>query len=350
MASRRKIRIGMAALLLIATAGAILWLSGVFQKKSLILKGAIVTNDPDPRRQQPIAGAHIAVRLPSAEHTGLSRLFKTKPADTLPLAEANSDSSGFFSISLPKEIRRGNAIIFDVHHSDYQSLAMHDYVGNQLYVLRLQSMRRETAPQPRGPEISVGNVLVRYSSQDTSAVNIGSAARTFEVVNKGNVPCHGHDPCSPDRHWKAASGSVSLEAGPGNEFRNARASCIAGPCPFTRIDDRGLTAGGPTISVSALDWSDTAVFLVEAEVVHPMISDVIRESHPFQLGRALNFTVPATAEGITLQAELNGETIVFPLGPALILDWANCTVQTDAQKNKAYRCELKPGFRFAKSS
>jgi hypothetical protein len=351
MIGGRKTGIAVAVLVLLAVAAAGLWLSGIFKRKSLVLKGAVITNNTDPRRQQPIADANVAIRLSSsASNSRLSRLFSLNTSAASPLAEASSDSSGFFSITLPKEIRHGESIIFDVRHSDYKPLAMPDYVGDQLYVLRMEPTRRETAPQPRGPEVSVGNVLVRYSTQDKSSVNIGSAARTFEVVNKGNVPCHGHDPCSPDGRWKGATGSVSLEAGPGNEFHNARASCIAGPCPFTRIDDSGLTAGGPTIRVSALDWSDTAVFLVEAEVVRPMISNVIRESHPFQLGRALNFTVPATAEGITLQAELNGETVVFPLGPALILDWADCTAQMDAQKNKAYRCELKPGYRFAKSS
>jgi hypothetical protein len=214
----------------------------------------------------------------------------------------------------------------------------------------MEPLRHDTPSQAKQPEVTIGNVLVRYSAKATTAANIGSAAKTFEVVNQGNVPCNGHDPCSPEGKWKAANGSVSLDAGAGNEFRNARASCIAGPCPFTKIDDRGLSTGGQSISVSARNWSDTAVFLVEAEVVHTMVSDIVRESHPYVLGRGLNFTVPATAEGITLQAELNGETIVFPLGPALILSWADCTASVDKQKNKAYRCELKPSYRFNKSS
>jgi hypothetical protein len=327
------------------------WLSGVFKTKSLVLKGAVITNDADPRRQLPVADAHIAIRLSSAvSPSDLSRLFSIESAGSAPLAEATSDNAGYFTLTLPRDIRRGRSVTFEITHAAYQPLLVKDYVGDQLYVLHMDVLRRGAAPQPAGPEVTIGNVLVRYSVKSVTPANVGSAARTFEVVNKGNVPCNGHDPCSPDGKWKAATGSISLEAGPGNEFHNARASCIAGPCPFTKIDDRELSAGGPAISVSARNWSDTAVFLVEAEVVHPMVSDVVRESHPFVLGRALNFTVPATAEGITLQAELNGETIVFPLGPALILDWADCTAQADAQKNKAYRCELKPGYRFGRSS
>lgn len=337
--------------ILLAGAVAGVWLGGVFRTKPLVLKGAVITGDADPRRQLPVAEAHVTIRLSSSvPPSDLSRLFSSENAGSAPLAETKSDNSGYFALTLPRDIRRGRSVTFEISHSAYQPLRVNEYVGDQLYVMRMDPLRRESTPQPRGPEVTIASVRVRYSVKNVTSANVGSAARTFDVVNKANVPCNGHDPCSPDGKWKAATGSIALEAGPGNEFHNARASCIAGPCPFTRIDDRQLSAGGPTISVTARNWSDTAVFLVEAEVVHPMISDVIRESHPFVLGRALNFTVPATAEGITLQAELNGETIVFPLGPALILDWADCTAQVDAQKNKAYRCELKPGYRFDRSS
>ena len=71
------------------------------------------------------------------------------------------------------------------------------------------------------------------------------------------------------RKWKAAVGSISLDAGEGNEFRNARVSCIAGPCPFTKIESHNFSHDGRTLNVSALDWSDTATFLLEAEVDRP---------------------------------------------------------------------------------
>jgi len=141
-------------------------------------------------------------------------------------------------------------------------------------------------------------------------------------------------------------GTASLDAGAGNEFRNARASCIAGPCPFTRIDTSGLEHDGRTIRVAAIAWSDTATFLVEAEVVHPMQSDVVRNSYPVIFGDALNFTLPPAAEGVSIQAELNGETIVFPLGPALILSWADCNARINPDQTRVYRCELKPGYRW----
>src|SRR5262249_5796662 len=154
---------------------------------------------------------------------------------------------------------------------------------------------------------TIGNVAVRYSIKTATEVNVGSAVRTFEAENTGNVPCDGHPTCSPDGKWKASRGSVSLDAGAGNEFRNARASCIAGPCPFTRIETPASGMNVRTINISALAWSDTATFLVEAEVVHPMVSDLVRNLYPVIFGNTLNFTLPPAAEGVSIQADWNGQ-------------------------------------------
>jgi hypothetical protein len=175
---------------------------------------------------------------------------------------------------------------------------------------------------------------------------VGSAVKTFEVANTGNVPCKKRPPCSPDGKWKAAIGSASLDAGEGNEFRNARTSCIAGPCPFTKIEAEDFLRGGREVKVSARNWSDTATFLLEAEVFRPMVSDMVRTSHPVIFGQALNFTVPGLAEGVSIQAEINGDTITFPFGPNLYLSWADCNARVNRDQTKVYRCELKSGYSF----
>ena len=100
------------------------------------------------------------------------------------------------------------------------------------------------------------------------------------------------------------------------------------------------------VNVSVRNWSDTTTFLVEAEVVHPMVSDLVRESYPVIFGQALNFSLPLLAEGPSIEAEINGDSIVFPLGPDLFLSWADCHVRVDKDQAKAFRCELKPGYRF----
>ncbi len=94
------------------------------------------------------------------------------------------------------------------------------------------------------------------------------------------------------------------------------------------------------------NWWDTATFLLEAEVVRRMASNMVRETYPVIFGRALNFSLPATAEGPSIEAEINGEAIVFPLGPDLFLRWADCKVGIDKDQSKTYRCELKPGYEF----
>jgi len=202
---------------------------------------------------------------------------------------------------------------------------------------------------PGGHQSVVNNIRVRYTVNSQTEENIGTAVRTFQVVNQGNVLCNGRAPCSPNGVWKASNGALPLDAGPGNEFRNVRASCIAGPCPFTKIDLSGDANGERTITVSALDWSDTATFLVEAEVFHTAISSKVRESYPVIFGPALNFTLPPTQEGVSIEADVDGAPMVFPLGPELYLSWATCTAGTnDADKRTmtAYRCEVKPGYRF----
>ena len=50
--------------------------------------------------------------------------------------------------------------------------------------------------------------------------------------------------------------------------------------------------------------------------------------------------------GPSIEAELDGSYIVFPLGPALKLSWASCTEKQNPDASKLYSCELKPGYRF----
>ena len=76
-----------------------------------------------------------------------------------------------------------------------------------------------------------------------------------------------------------------------------------------------------------------------------MISDLVRESYPVILGPTLSFTLPSTAEGPSIEAEVNAQPIVFPLGPDLLLSWAKCTLSI-SQDSNVYRCELKPGYKF----
>ena len=157
---------------------------------------------------------------------------------------------------------------------------------------------------------------------------------------------NGGPSCSPDGKWKASVGSVSLDAGADNEFRNARLSCIAGPCPFTQVESDGFSKWGRVITASLRNWSDTVTFALEAEVFRTENTNKIQRSYPIILGRGLNFTLAATAAGVSIEAEVDGSPIVFPLAPNGFLSWATCEIRVQRNFTHLYRCELKPGYVF----
>ncbi len=299
------------------------------------IQGAVFRRDSDPRREAPIAGVQVTA---SRGTTTLS---------------TQSDASGYFKLSIPGVVWPGQVLNLTFKEPDYDTLTLRIPIQfrsttRRLIVAAMSPIATRKEPVHSGPETLVSNIRVRYTVNAQSDENIGSAAKTFQVVNHGNVPCRHQTPCSPDGLWKASTGSVQLDAGLGSEFRNVRATCIAGPCPFTRIDSSGFANGGRVITATALNWSDTATFLVEAEVFHAGIVSSVRETYPVIFGKSLHFTVPPSHEGVSLEAELNGVEMVFPLGPDLGLSWANCSVRqiSEAEKAITYQCDLRPGFHF----
>jgi len=100
------------------------------------------------------------------------------------------------------------------------------------------------------------------------------------------------------------------------------------------------------IQATVRAWSDTVTFLVEADVVHTLLTDSIRQAYPSVFGRGMTFTLPLTGQGPSIEAEVNGVEIVFPLGPGLRLSWATCNLQVASNRTRLYSCELKPGYRF----
>jgi hypothetical protein len=327
MSGRQRVAIWVAVIVVLGGTAATPLLLRLTKRQPISLKGAVIRQDTDSQKELPIADVEITA------------------AAGLAAGECKSDPSGFFSLSLPKEVRRGQPVTLKFRHPDYEPLDLNQFTGDKLYIARMVPRVRQTQDSNR-PQVVVANVRVRYSVKNTTTVNIGSAVKTFQVVNKGDIPCKGQHPCSPDGKWRATIASAFLDAREGNEFQNARVSCIAGPCPFTKIDGDGFSQGGRNISVSARNWSDTTTFMLEAEVFHPMESDLVRQFYPVIFGQGLDFTLPAAAEGVSIEAEIDGSAIVFPLGPNLFLSWADCNARLNKDKTRVYECELKPGYRF----
>ncbi len=315
----------------------------ISERLSVPIEGAVIQRDADPKKELPIADVVVTA------------------SDGVRSAATRSDAAGYFKLVLNKRVLSDLPIRVTFRNPRYEPLDLTVQTGRfqtpeQLYVAAMVPIVPKVVvpPGPKSPAraarplTQVSNIRVRYTINIRAQTNVGSAVRTFEVVNQGNVPCDHHFPCSPDGKWKATSETVSLDAGADNTFGNITASCIAGPCPFTRIDSSGFIHGGRNIRVTALNWSDTATFLMEAEVYHTAINSEVRELYPVKFGETLNFTLPPTQEGVSLEAEVDGAPMVFPLGPNLSLSWATCNVRTgpEQEKTAVYRCELKPGFRF----
>jgi hypothetical protein len=299
---------------------------------SVTLSGVVLRQDSDPRKQPPVA--NVKITATEGERS----------------VEGVSDTSGLFRLKLPNGGWREQPVSLAFRHPDYEPIEIPpstqgDTTG-ELYVVRMKPVPAHAAAPVSAREMTVKDVRVRYAEKTSSSVNVGSTAKTFTVPNTGNVPCAGQAPCSPDGQWKAAVGGVTIDAGEGQQFTNARISCIAGPCPFTKIETGAAPIPGRTITVMVRNWSDTVTFLVEAEVTRGMPSDAIRRAFPAIYGRSMSFTLPATAVGPSIEADLGGAEIVFPLGPALQLSWAECTLQVAADQTRLYRCELKPGYQF----
>jgi hypothetical protein len=300
---------------------------------SITIQGAVIRSDEDIRKELPIADTVVTA------------------SDGVTSSTTQSDSSGYFKLTFRERVWPGETVNLSFRHYDYRPLDLKLQISlpsnlKGLYIAALEPITQ--VADSGGPFSVVSNIRIRYTVNVQAQANIGTAVKTFEVVNQGNVPCQDQYPCSPDGVWKASTGSATMDAGPDSEFRNVRASCFAGPCPFTRIDSSGFAHGGRIITASALDWSDTATFLLEAEVFRDSTGSSVRESYPVIYGRVLHFTLPADQEGASIEAEINGSPMVFPLGPELYMSWASCSSRTGAEgeNSTAYQCELTPGYRF----
>jgi hypothetical protein len=332
MLNRRKAgRIIVLAAILAALVSGWVGMVSRYSKKTVYVRGAVIKKDGDPMKESPITDVEVSV------------------ANGLGVSSAKSNFAGFYSIRLVRGVKRDQTLTIQFRHPDYLPLDLTSPVGDRLSVVHLDPVQKKAENQVNRPVTPITNVLIRYSTQTTTQQNIGTGAKTFQIPNTGNIPCNKGPVCSPDGKWRAALASESLDAGEGNEFRNARVSCIAGPCPFAKVDVDGFSKAGRRIQVTVRNWSDTSTFLLQAEVYHAQIESIVRMAYPVILGTSLNFTLPPAAEGPSVEAEVNNEEIVFPLGPKPNLSWASCNVSMDRNNAAFYRCDLKNDYRFQES-
>lgn len=328
MRARSRVLISIAILAAGGMAAGLVETVWVHRAQHIVMEGAVIKSDPDVNKRSPIAEAQVSVQ-----------------GSVVPIA-TKTNFLGFFELRLPLGARPGESVVLQFRHPDYQPLDVTETIGDHLYIISMVPVPRPKAV-PSGPLVKLSNIRVRYTTAIQTEVNVGSEVTTFEVKNQANVPCENMKPCSPDDLWKANVGGASLDAGEDNVFENARVSCIAGPCPFTKIVKDQFSGIRRQISVSVLDWAGTTTFLMQGEVFRRELSDSVREMYPVIFGNSINFSLPPPAEGQSFEAEVNGVETVFPLGPNPILPWANCNVEVAQNQSKSYRCELKSGYTIA---
>jgi hypothetical protein len=308
--------------------------------KALIsISGAVLQQDADLGKQLPIANADVSLGHASGEDPD------DDPRYDLSIGSATTDSAGLFHLKLQPDVYIGQMATLRVSHPNYQPTNVPIDLEDHLYIVRMAPIKSSDDSSLRATNV-LSDIRVRYATRSQISVDAGSATKTFEVVNAGNVPCDRHRPCSPDGKWKAAIGGASLDAGESNSFHEARVSCISGPCPFSKIEKDSFSAGGRYIGVTVRNWSDPVLYLIEAEVTHATSGDEVLHAFPAVFDRAMRFTLPPLAEGPSIEANLNGEDIIFPLGPTLALSWATCTVESAKDGTKLYHCLLKSNYRF----
>jgi hypothetical protein len=299
----------------------------------LTLLGAVLRQDDDPRNQTPLANVEVTA------------------ADGSVTLREKSASSGLFKLTLRPHLGTGRRIALKFASPGYQPLTISvPHSVDRLLIVRMRPLVRQSASKADAAAslkiVRIRDVRIRYLSNEQTAMNVGSLAKQYEVANMGNVACDKREPCSPDGKWKAATNLISLDAQEGNEFQNVRVLCIAGPCPFTKVESDDLSRPARKIRIKISDWSDTANFLVEADIVRTLTTNKVLYTYPFIVGQTMNFALPEGSEGLSIEATLNGREIVFPVGPDSLLSWATCGVETPAGGNRFYRCQLKPEYAF----
>jgi hypothetical protein len=336
--SRKRLTILIVLSLLIVAAG--VWItirvakSGVPRlNPAITVEGSVLEQDADPSKRTPVPDVKVTALRGNTEI-----IQKTDP-------------TGYFNVSLSGGIESGADLSLTFVKPGYKTIQMApNKPGDQLYIVQMEpvappSIVKTQRVQTPAKVSSIKDVRVRYSFKDQSTIPVGTIAKEFLAPNKGNIPCRNQKPCSPDGKWKATVTILPIDTDPGKEFRNVRVSCIAGPCHFLTVDP-GITEHAARLKISVLNWSDTAAFLVEGDIIQTMTTNMVRQSYPFIIGNTMSFALPPTSQSVSIEANVDGKSIVFPLGPTLSLSWADCNVDTSSGGDKTYRCQLKPGYQF----
>lgn len=295
-------------------------ISRVHRPQPVILSGAIMRSDANPQKRYPISGVDVSYVEDNVEK------------------HQTTTQDGAVTIAFGPGVKTGDLIELKFQHSCYQE--MDETIGAVDVPFTLY-LWPATVPQPGAP----CNDPIITSIGLTFRKSYLTKSTTFQVPNRGTVRCR-KQPCSPDGKWQANIVTASLDAGAGNTFarRQGGVSCIAGPCPFTQVVNDGFSAGGPRISVSIRNWSDTVTYVLQGKLVGGPTSPVTVKDKTF------DFSVSRSdLPNLQIAAQTStGQSLVSDIGVGSI-PWATCQVSEGPSTIK-YHCTLAPDYTFSLSA
>jgi hypothetical protein len=156
---------------------------GHWRPGSITIQGAVIRSDEDIRKELPIADTVVTA------------------SDGVTSSTTQSDSSGYFKLTFRERVWPGETVNLSFRHYDYRPLDLKLQISLRsnlkgLYIAALEPITQ--VADSGGPFSVVSNIRIRYTVNVQAQANIGTAVKTFEVVNQGNVPCQDQYPCSPD--------------------------------------------------------------------------------------------------------------------------------------------------------
>src|ERR1700761_3537671 len=163
----------------------------ISDRLSILIEGAVIQHDADPNRQLPISDVLVTA------------------SDGTRTATGQTDASGYYKLVLTKRVLSELPITVTFQHAGYEPGEItiptaRFQTANELHVVALEPIgpprvqKASTSVPATKPPMVVSDIRVRYTVNNRSENNVGSATRTFEVVNKGDIPCEQKSLCSPD--------------------------------------------------------------------------------------------------------------------------------------------------------
>src|SRR5256714_9568015 len=166
----RKSKVTTLVIFLVAGAAAAVWGARYVRNRTTTLRGAVITANSDSRKQLPVGGVEITA------------------SDGISVVRTSSDPTGLFTVALRKRIFRNQPVTLHFRHMDYVPLDMHVLAPGEIYIAEMTPIQPEKPiERSLATQTISNNIVVRYSIKTATVMNVASAARPFDIQNKGNV-------------------------------------------------------------------------------------------------------------------------------------------------------------------